>query len=327
MMRDGQAYREIEGFLEFLKIEKGYSPATIRAYGTDLLQFAQWLADVGDAPDLAGIARRDIQRFLAELHRRAVKKTSIARKLSTLRTFFSYLIRKKKIAASPVATIANPKQDHYQPRFLNVDQSFAILDAGKQIKNQASQRSARKDIEPVWIVWRDLALAELLYGAGLRISEALGLKASEVRGASLVVRVLGKGSAQRIVPMGQAARASIDRWLEVRPHFLRGENAEALFLGVSGKPLNRREGVRILKRLCERAGLAQAISPHGLRHSFASHLLEGGADMRAVQELLGHARLTTTQRYTHISLGKVIAAYDAAHPKAAPTTEKEKADE
>lgn len=327
MTQDSQVYEEIEGFLAFLKIEKGYSPATVRAYGTDLLQFAQWMADVGDAPDLAGIARRDIQRFLAELHRRAVKKTSIARKLSALRTFFSYLIRKKKIAASPVDTIANPKQAHYQPRFLNVDQAFAILDVENQIKNQASQKNVRKGIDPTWVVWRDLALAELLYGAGLRISEALSLKASEVKGGSLMVRVLGKGSAQRIVPMGQAARASIDRWLGVRPYFLHSENTEALFLGVSGRPLNRREGARILERLCERAGLAQSISPHGLRHSFASHLLEGGADMRAVQELLGHARLTTTQRYTHISLGKVIAAYDAAHPRGAHAIEEEKNNE
>lgn len=301
-------------FLEHLFVEKGYSPATVRAYGTDLVQFEQWLAEAGLTPgDPGAVTRRHIQRFLAELHREAVKKSSVSRKLSTLRSFFHYLARKKIISVSPMLGIANPKQEKRQPRVLNVDQSFALLDEKTQRKN-ADSGNVKTNSEPV--LRRDLALAELLYGAGLRISEALGLDVLSVDCASEIVRVMGKGSRERQVPMGDAARFALRRWLEVRPGFVRDQGETALFLSVTGKRLNRREAARIIERLCLKAGLPRAVSPHGLRHSFATHLLEAGADMRSVQELLGHSRLSTTQRYTHLSLATLINAYDAAHPKA-----------
>lgn len=300
-------------FLEHLFVEKGYSPATVRAYGTDIAQFEEWLAGVGLNPNSPGtVTRRHIQRFLAELHREAAKKTSVSRKLSTLRSFFHYLVRKKSISVSPMLGIVNPKQEKRQPRVLNVDQSFALLDAKIQ---QKSPHSYVPKADPKAVLQRDLALAELLYGAGLRISEALSLDVLSVDCASEIVRVMGKGSRERQVPMGEAARSALRCWLEIRPNFVDNPGETALFLGVSGKRLNRREAVRIIERLCLKAGLPQAIAPHGLRHSFATHLLEAGADMRSVQELLGHSRLSTTQRYTHLSLATLVSVYDAAHPK------------
>lgn len=301
-------------FLEYLSVEKGYSPATVRAYGTDLAQFEQWLTSVGLSPDTPeAVTRRHVQRFLAELHREAVKKASVSRKLSTLRSFFHYLAHKKRISVSPMLGIVNPKQEKCQPRVLNVDQSFALLDAKTQRK---SLYSYMPKADPEAVLQRDLALAELLYGAGLRISEALSLDVLSVDCASEIVRVMGKGARERQVPMGEAARSALRRWLEIRPNFVENPGETALFLGVSGKRLNRREAVRIIERLCLKAGLPQTIAPHGLRHSFATHLLEAGADMRSVQELLGHSRLSTTQRYTHLSLGTLVSVYDATHPKA-----------
>ena len=303
-----------QAFLDYLSVEKGYSPATVRAYGTDIEQFEHWLAEAGGCPDHPEtVTRRHIQRFLAELHRAAVKKSSVSRKLSTLRRFFHYLVRKKVLSASPVLGIANPKQEKRQPRVLNVDQSFALLDIKEQRRHIAPGRVTANTES---VLRRDIALAELLYGAGLRISEALALDVFSVDCSSEVVRVMGKGAHERQVPMGEAARIALRRWLEIRPSFVKEPGEQALFLGVSGKRLNRREAVRIIERLCLKAGLPQVVSPHGLRHSFATHLLEAGADMRSVQELLGHSRLSTTQRYTHLSLSTLVSAYDAAHPKA-----------
>lgn len=300
----------ISAFLKYLSVEKGYSSATVRAYGTDLTQFERWLTGTGvtlDTPQ--AVTRRHIQRFLAELHRESVKKSSVSRKLSSLRNFFHYLVRKKILASSPMLGIINPKQEKRQPRILNVDQSFAML-------NETVQRRSLEATTPESVLLRDLALAELLYGAGLRISEALSLDIFSVDCSSDVVRVMGKGARERQVPMGEAARVALHNWLKVRPGFAQKTGETALFLGVSGRRLNRREAVRIIERLCLRAGLPQTISPHGLRHSFATHLLEAGADMRSVQELLGHSRLSTTQRYTHLNLATLMRAYDAAHPKA-----------
>ncbi|MDP2849111.1 MAG: tyrosine recombinase XerC [Humidesulfovibrio sp.] len=288
------------GFLGFLAVEKGYSPATARAYAADLDQVEAFLHRRGKTLGaFEAISREDATGFLAELHRQRQKKSSMARKLSTLRSFFRYLIRHRMLAQSPLAGLRNPKQESRQPRALNVDQATALMDA-----------PARPGPEGI----RDLALAELLYGSGLRISEALSLTVDDVRADRGFVRVRGKGGKDRLAPLSEAARHRLKEYLDERFALPHAEAEQALFLGVRGGPLSRRESQRIISRLALLAGVSQSVHPHTLRHSFASHLLQAGADLRSVQELLGHSRLSTTERYTHLDLRRIMEVYDRAHP-------------
>lgn len=345
----------VEMFLAHLGMEKGYADATVAAYGSDLDQFAAWLGQQagvasghkpivqdtpllthsapsltqgapslhGDTPALTldapeAVTRIHIQRFLAELHRIRTARSSVARKLSALRAFFRFMQRLRRVSANPVAGVHNPKQEKRQPRALNVDQTFALLDG--RIQAQAVARlkeTPRIGPHEDVLLKRDLALAELLYGSGLRISEALGLDVLDVDPASGAVRVMGKGSKERLAPLSDTSREALLAWLGVRDDLLAEPTQPALFVGARGGRLDRRQATRIMEDLCRRAGLAQVISPHGLRHSFATHLLEAGADLRSVQELLGHARLATTQRYTHLTLARLMEVYDKAHPRAA----------
>lgn len=293
------------GFLSFLEIEKGYSPATVRAYATDLAQFELFLGTRGKGLErFEAIARPDATAFLAELHRLRQKKSSMARKLSTLRSFFGYLIRSRLLAADPLSGLKNPRLDQRHPRALNVDQAVAVMDA-----------EAAPGPEGV----RDMALAELLYGSGLRVSEALSLTVDDVRADRGFVRVRGKGGKERLAPLSAMAVERLRGYLDWRDQFSRDEQEQALFLGVRGGPLQRREAARIIEKLAGRAGVAQRVHPHMLRHSFATHLLQAGADLRSVQEMLGHARLSTTERYTHLDLKRVMEVYDKAHPRSAGT--------
>ena len=306
----------VQAFLVHLEGAKGYSQATLASYGRDLEQLEQFLNGRGETlAELKGVGRESIRGFLAELHRQGTKKSSIARKLSALRSFFRHMLRLQAIAADPMAGIRNPKQDKAHPRTLNVDQAFAMLDnvlgAGKQGASEAERL-------------RNLALAELLYGSGLRVSEALGLDVLDADPAAGHVRVMGKGSKERIVPLSDASRLALAAYLKVRGELTPKPEEKALFLGVRGKRLQRRQANRIIAILAEEAGLPQSVSPHVLRHAFATHLLEAGADLRDVQELLGHANLSTTQRYTHLSLGTIMQAYDKAHPRAQGTRATEK---
>jgi integrase/recombinase XerC len=286
-------------FLAYLSTEKGYSPATLRSYGTDLEQFQDFLKgrklDL-DQPD--HIARDDVRGFMADLHRRRVTKTTVARKLSSVRAFFRFLARKRISGHDPTAGVRNPKQDKVHPRGLNVDQAIGMMEA-----------AVPPDPEGL----RNLALAELLYGSGLRISEAVGLDVFDVD--SGVVRVMGKGGKERMVPLTSKAGERVRRWLEQRQSFKPVSGERALFIGKRGSRLNRREANRILNRLAEIAGIPREVHAHMLRHSFATHMLEAGADLRSVQELLGHARLSTTQRYTHLDLQQLMKVYDKAHPR------------
>jgi len=210
-------------------------------------------------------------------------------------------LKKKTLAKTPMEGIANPKQDRPHPKRLNVDQVQALLDSVRQRDPRAI---------------RDLALAELLYGSGLRISEALGLDVDQVQIGDRVVRVLGKGGKERLAPLTEAGAQLLCLYLENRQAFVPDVREKAFFLGVKGKRLQRRQANRILAELSRRAGFPQSISPHTLRHSFATHLLEAGADLRSVQELLGHSRLSTTQRYTHLTMTQLMHVYDQAHPMA-----------
>lgn len=291
------------GFLSHLEVEKGYSPATVRAYAADLEQFAAFLARRGKNLDaFEAVTRDDATGFLAELHRQRQKKTSMARKLSSLRSFFRYLMRNRLLVQSPLTGLRNPKQERRHPRALNVDQAAALMDA-----------PARPGPEGI----RDLALAELLYGSGLRVSEALSLTVDDVRADRGFVRVRGKGGKDRLAPLSEASRLRLKDYLDERAGLNPDEGQEALFLGVRGGPLSRREALRIVERLAMEAGVTQGVHPHTLRHSFATHLLEAGADLRSVQEMLGHSRLSTTERYTHLDLRRIMEVYDKAHPHSA----------
>lgn len=291
-----------KGFLGYLEAEKYYSPATVRAYAKDLELFETYLKSrrMG-LGRYVRINRDHVRGFLAELHRRRMAKATVARKLSTLRTFFKYLQRNQLLAKNPMAGFKNPRQEKRQPRALNVDQALKLMDA-----------AVAPDPEGL----RDMALAELLYGSGLRVSEAVGLDVFDVDTSSGVCRVTGKGSKQRLAPISDAARERLEKYLVQRHAFHPAPEEQALFLGQRGKRLNRRQVSRILERLCEQADLGRHVHPHMLRHSFATHMLESGAGLRDVQELLGHENLSTTQRYTHLDIQQLMQVYDKAHPMA-----------
>lgn len=304
---------KLDMFLTYLEMERNYSMSTIKAYESDLVQFSELMQERGLSIDKPEEIQKDqIRSFLSLLHRDKIGKSSVSRKLSALRAFFRFCIRMRFITSLPTEGISNPKLEKKHPDFLNVDQAFALLDSGEK---KVSSKDKLVDTRPAWQKARDLCLAELLYGSGLRISEALDLNAGRVSWKADSIRVMGKGGKERIVPMTDASREMLKEWVEHRGE-VANSNESALFVGARGKRLNRREAHRIIGHLCKLAGLSQKVSPHALRHSFATHLLEAGADLRSVQELMGHARLSTTQRYTHLSLSRLMEVYDKAHPKA-----------
>ncbi|MDD4702068.1 MAG: tyrosine recombinase XerC [Desulfovibrio sp.] len=304
----------IEAFLTWMAVQKGASEATLKAYGVDLTQLAEFLRTQGvSLGQPQSVTRRHIQAFLAWLFRKGEAKSSMARKLAASRSFFRFQQRGGRVTENVAAQVRNPRQEKRHPRALNVDETFALLDSSTGPAGAKGPVAGSAEEERT--LCRDLALAELLYGSGLRISEALGLDVDDVQLSSRVLRVMGKGSKERLSPLSDTSYTSLKLWLEERPLLAQPEEA-ALFVGTRGARLNRREAARIVERLCHRAGLAFTVSPHSLRHSFATHLLEAGADMRSVQELLGHQRLTTTQRYTQVSLERLMETYDKAHPRA-----------
>lgn len=300
-------------FLIWLAFQQGASPATVAAYGRDLLDFERYLGREGASlatPD--GVTKRHVQGFSAFLFLQGDARSTTARKLSALRSLFRHLLRAHKIAADPCRGVRNPRQEQRHPTMLNVDQAFDLL-----ADTPPSPPATADDAIRV----RNLALLELLYGSGLRISEALALDADDYAPGDRALKVTGKGDKQRLSPLSDTSRSALDTWLTVRP-MLAGEGERALFVGRRGARLNRRQAVRIVDEAAKLAGIQQHLSPHGLRHSYATHLLEGGADLRSVQELLGHRRISTTQRYTHLNLDALTRVYDAAHPLAGPKTKK-----
>lgn len=298
----------VELFLGHLAVEKGCSDATLDAYSRDVAQFEAYLTRMGRSlarPDEIG--RRDVSGFVADLHRQGLKKTSIGRKLSSLRTLFQFFRRRGLARENPAARVSNPKTELRHPKTLNVDQTFALIEGGGEGAENAEAGPSPAERR------RDRALVELLYGSGLRISEALGLDLRDVRGEPETLLIRGKGEKDRVVPVTGASWRAVREWLDVRAE-LDHKGNKALFLGVRGGRLNRMQALRIVRRMAREGKLPQEISPHVLRHAFATHMLEAGADIREVQEMLGHAHLTTTQRYTHLSLGRIMEVYDKAHP-------------
>ena len=297
-------------FLLYLDAQKGYSPATVAAYGTDLHGVHVFLErrDKG-LHDPSAVTKNDVTAYLADLHRRKLAKSSVCRKLSALRAFYRFLRQRKLVTEDPCASLSNPKLSKVHPRVLNVDQAVHLVET---------------DTTPDPAGLRDLALLELLYGSGLRISEALGLDFNHVDLDQRLVRVLGKGGKERIVPLTGVAAERLERYLEQRGAFGPVPREQAIFLGRRGGRLSRRQADRIVKARAALSGVAVTVSPHTLRHSFATHMLQAGADLRSVQEMLGHSRISTTQRYTHLDLAQIMRVYDASHPLASKKDESDK---
>ncbi|HKA61130.1 MAG TPA: tyrosine recombinase XerC [Methylomirabilota bacterium] len=285
----------VGSFLEYLGVERGASPHTLRSYATDLTEFTSFLA-VEKIGGLASADTRAVRAFLAHLHRRRLSKATIARKLAAVRSCFRFLARRGALEVNPARQVRSPRLGRRLPSVLPKDEATQLLDAVP---------------EPTAAGTRDRALLELLYASGLRVAEGCGLDLDDLDEARRTVRVLGKGDKERVVPVGETALAALDTYLA-----LRGRQRGPLFLNARGGRLTPRSAHRIVKRLARRAGISQRVTPHTLRHSFATHMLGEGADLRLIQELLGHSRLSTTQRYTHVSPEHLMRVYDAAHPRA-----------
>ena len=290
----------VELFQDFLSLESGNSPNTIDAYTRDVRRLAAFAAakKIHDPDTVTERLLRDLIYHLKDL---GLAPTSIRRQISTLRTYFRFLLAEEHVAKDPSDRLELPKTWQTLPEVLSHEEIEALL-------------SAPNPDEP--LAWRDRALLEIGYGTGVRVSELVGLGIKDVWYDDALVRVLGKGSKERLVPIGRRALGAAALYArEIRPDLDRGKGKERLFLNARGGPLTRVGAWGIVKRCTERAGIDKRVTPHTLRHTFATHLLEGGADLRAVQEMLGHADLATTQIYTHVDRDYLLKVHRAYHPR------------
>ncbi len=288
----------IREFSVYLETERNVSPHTLNAYRSDLAQMLSFVQrEKGAAASALDVDHLLLRRYLSELSKLS-KKSSIGRKLAAIRSFFRFLLRRGTISKNPAELVATPKKEQRLPFHLDIDQTTSLMEAPDEEQKHAL---------------RDRAILELLYSSGLRVSELTGLNISEIDLSGGMVRVMGKGGKERIVPVGSRAVEALQAYLAQRDDA--GTKA-ALFLNTRGGRINRRSVARIVDAHVLRIAAFKRISPHTLRHTFATHMLEGGADLRAIQELLGHASLSTTQKYTHVSIDRLMEVYDKAHPKA-----------
>ncbi len=290
------------GFLRHLEVVRAATPHTLSAYAGDLRAFSAYLKQQGTG--LLAATHLHVRGFLGV---QAVDHaaTSRARRLAALKAFYGYLVRRKVLELNPAGRTKTPKLPQRLPRAVPIDETFALMDA--------------PDLDRV-LGLRDKAILEVLYGGGLRVSELTGLNLESVDRSNGVVRVLGKGNKERLCPLNPTALEAIDLWIARRGELLarlhKGQDRVALFLNHRGGRLTTRSVGRHLDAYVAKLGLERKLSPHALRHSFATHLLAGGADIRVIQELLGHASLSTTQRYTHVGFEQLQQVYDKAHPRA-----------
>jgi integrase/recombinase XerC len=300
----------LKGFLEQLALNRNASVHTVRAYDSDLSQFiAHVAAEAGvKKADLqpAQLDRDAIRGFLARLHGESLSRATAARKLAAVRTFLRYLLREELIDGDPGALVATPKREVRMPAHLSEDEMTALVEA-PDTDNPLGRR--------------DHAILELFYASGLRLSELAGLDLDDVNLSGRMVRVLGKGRKERLVPFNTSTATALRTYLKDRevmasPPSRPSSRSRPLFLNYRGGRLTVRSIDRLVRRYVELSGSRMGISPHALRHSFATHLLQRGADLRAIQELLGHARLSTTQRYTHVNAAQLLEVYRKAHPRA-----------
>jgi integrase/recombinase XerC len=301
----------IDLFVDALAAEKGYSTSTCRAYRHDIEEFfsilkESWSTDrpkgASDAlPDPATVTGLKIRYYLGILHKKN-KKVTIARKLSAIRTFFRFLIKQGVVERNPATAVTTPKQEKRIPTYLPVDDIFRLLDS---IETKTLLKA------------RNRAMFETLYSCGIRVSELANLDVEDIDRSSGIIRVLGKGNRERLVPIGRKALGAIADYRKMlkREHPETAVDSGPLFLNKSGTRLTTRSIARILDKIAKECGLVIPISPHGLRHTFATHMLDAGADLRVIQELLGHKSLATTQKYTHVSIDRLLETYDKSHPR------------
>lgn len=285
---------QIDKFIRYLEVQRAASAHTVRAYRKDLAEFRDYVKKPPKEIDLI-----DIRGFIALQIRSGLSKTTAGRRLGAVRSFLKYLYREGQITSNPARLVSSPKTPSHLPKFLTVDDAFALVEKPEAIG---------------FIPARDRAILELLYSSGLRVSEVAGLNVEDVNTKEGLVKVRGKGRKERIVPVGSKAVDAIKTYLVEKILLKRKDNA--LFLNRKGTPFSDRGIRRVVVKYARLIGINGQIGPHTLRHSFASHLLQGGADLRVIQELLGHSSLSTTQKYTHLDLTHLIDVYDKAHPLA-----------
>jgi integrase/recombinase XerC len=288
----------LDGFLQYLCHERRMSPHTVANYARDLQAFDQYRRTrrLGEW-DVLDVAQ--VRGFAASQHQRGLSGRSIARGLSAVRSFYRYLLRENRARHNPALGVSAPKSPKRLPKTLTAGQAARLVEFEPQTPTE----------------WRDRALLELLYSSGLRLAEAVGLNLPDLDLTDETVRVTGKGGKTRIVPVGAPARAALRHWLALRAALVKN-GEQALFVNERGKRMNGRRIEEVVKRWAQRRGIEVPVHPHMLRHSFASHVLESSGDLRAVQELLGHANLSTTQIYTHLDFQHLAKVYDQAHPRA-----------
>jgi len=313
----------VKQFLIYLRSVRNASPHTIRNYETDLEQLLKFLMPPGTAmPSPQDVTHLMIREFVAHLHDLQLEKSSIARKLAAIRSFFKFAVREGMVVRNPARLVATPKLPKRIPSVLSAEDLNAFLDSVAADPARPSgrrKRAAAKDASRL-MVKRDRAILEMLYASGLRVSELTGLNLADVDRKELMLRVRGKGSKERIVPYGGKAEQALEAYEPLRQEMLRkaGGHAEkqAVFLNHQGRRLTQRSVARIVKKYERLANVNWDLHPHSLRHAFATHLLADGADLRAIQELLGHSSLSTTQRYTHATIRQLMEVFDKAHPRA-----------
>lgn len=297
-------FQQVEGFLDYLRVEKSASTLTLISYRTDLGQFLSFLARQYSVSrqDISAelLNHKSVREYLAQLQENGMSRATMARKLAALRSFVRYLCRENILQNNPIATVSTPKQDKRLPKFLYPLEIQILMEAPDTSK-------------PLGL--RDRAILETLYASGLRVSELVGLKLNDVYFDEELIKVYGKGSKERIVPLGSQAQLSLSNYLQKGRPLLEKGKQEALFLNRLGTQLSDRSIRNIVNKYVEAAALQQKVSPHTLRHSFATHLLNSGADLRSVQELLGHVKLSTTQIYTHITTENIQQVYHETHPR------------
>ena len=287
--------RHIDKFINYLKVEKNASEHTIKNYKTDLDSFSHFFGD----KDISEVDHLALRRFLAEMRAKNYAKRTIARHLASLRSLFRFLYREGHIKSNPLTAISSPKLDKKLPKFLDVDKVTKLM-LKPDIKTEAGLR--------------DRALLETLYSTGIRVSELVGLDSSDIDQFAGVIKVFGKGSKERIVPIGEEALGAIRKYNDKKGR--KDKSKDEVFLNNRGGRLTDRSVRRVLDKYIRACAIEEKISPHSLRHSFATHLLDRGADLRSVQELLGHMNLSTTQIYTHVTMDRLKSVYDKAHPRA-----------
>jgi integrase/recombinase XerC len=332
-------------YLEYLRAVKNSSPHTISNYGKDLAQFIAYLSPPGlEPPALTAVTHNTIREFVGYLHDQHLQKSSIARKLAALRSFFKYCVREGRLQENPARLVPTPKLPKRIPSVLTAEEmngflnQLAEMGPATSIGGEVPQKRARRNAdappgklakleEEGLLLRRDRALLELLYAAGLRVSELTGLNFADIDQKERVLRVIGKGDKERIVPYGSKAQEALEKYWPLREELLlqssntRGRHreaphTEAVFLNYAGRRLTQRSVGRIVKKYVRLVNVNWDLHPHSLRHAFATHLLADGADLRAIQELLGHQSLSTTQKYTHASIRQLMDIYDKAHPHA-----------